>query len=680
MQTQLIKKLSTLFLITAFATTNAVAQDFFEKAIKAHQEGEYITAIQNLNSDLRLNPKHSDGYLLRASSKYYLEDYNEALSDVQQAIKFFDKKTSIYKEAQLYSERGDIYRAIEEYEDAIKSYSEAIKKEPKEVDFLLRRAVCYSALTDYVKSDADYKKALELDNSYMAANLGLVDNMISREEYDDALTYLNRLEKIDPRNYRIFYKRAIVYAEKEDFKKAIDDMIQSMYYSEIDRYSTFWIQMWSLKNLDYVCAKIKSKILTDTDNKYNWRDLLASVYDLHKKYLDAISVYNEQERDFGSGLRILYYRGKIYDKIGAYNQAIADFDAGIKQDPDEAEFYVLRAEAYNAQGKFNDAISDFNRAINLNPMNEMAYYKRSWAKWMYKKDYQSAIEDISMAITIDDEYAYYYLVRARLYQEIKKTNLAEEDFNKVIELDSAENKLYALILQGKPREAYDLIDTIISKDSTDYYNYACIYSLLNNQQKALDYLDKALNDGWRDFVHIEYDPDMDNIRNSDAFKTLISKYKQIYKEEMSSFDSRATEVESSRNKEVYVVPIKKLKSNLYEVICSINGVPMKFLFDTGASGVLLSRTEADFLLKNDYLKSYDIGEKRKSKIANGSIVESTGVKLRKFKIGDLELENIDASIMDSPDVDLLLGQSVLQKFGKVEIDNERSVMIITIAK
>jgi clan AA aspartic protease (TIGR02281 family) len=680
MQTHLIKKLSALFLLTALAMTTAVAQNYFEKAFKAHQEGEYVTAIQNLDSDLQLNPKHSDGYMLRASSKYYLKDYNDALSDIAQAIKFFDKKTSVYRESQLYSERGDIYYAIEEYEDAIKSYSEAIKKDPKEVDYLLRRAVCYAALEDYSKSDADYKKALEIDNTSMAANLGLVDNMIGREEYEETLVALNRLEKIDPRNDRIFYKRAIIYAKMKDFKKAIDDMIQSMYYDEIDRYGIYWISVWSVKNIDYVTAKIKSKILTDNDQKYNWRDLLAHVYDLNKRYLDAINVYNEQERDFGSGLRIWYYRGKEYDKIGAYDQAIADFDAGIKQDPDSESLYLVRAEAYNAQRKFDEAIRDLNKAIKLNPMDENAYYKRAWAKWMYKKDYPGAIEDISMSITINDESAYYYLVRARLYQSSNKTSLAEEDFKMVMKLDSSEHKAYSLILQGQPEEAYSLVDSIISKDSTDYYNHACIYSLLNNQSKAIDYLDKALKDGWRDFVHIEYDPDLDNIRSSDNYKSLINKYKQLYKEEMSSFETTEKQVEDSRNKEVYVVPVKKLKSNLYEVICSINGVPMKFLFDTGASGVLLSRTEADFLLKNDYLKSYDIGEKRKSKIANGSIVESTSVKLRKFKIGDLELENIDASIMDNPDVDLLLGQSVLQRFGKVEIDNERSVMIITVTK
>jgi clan AA aspartic protease (TIGR02281 family) len=673
------KKLFTLSLLIILTTFTAHAQNYFETAAKAWKGDDYATAIQNLNTYLQLYPKHSDSYTLRASCNYHLNEFNEALSDIAQAIKFFDKRKSIFKESWLYSERGDIYRAAENYEEAIKNYSEAIKKDPKTIGYLMNRAECYAILKDYNSSDADYKKALQIDNTTMSANLGLVENMIDRKEYNDAINTLNQLEKIDPRNYSIFYKRSWLYAKQEDYKKAIDDIIQCMYYGEIDEYNSFYLCLYSMHNLDYTVAKVKSKTLTDKDQKYQWKDMLASVYTTNKKYHDAIDVYDEIEKELGSGLRGYYYRGMLYNQIGAYNKAISDYDAGIKENSDLEDLYMQRASAYNAQGKFDDAIRDLNKALQLAPMSDDAYYLRAWTNYMYKKDYQKAIEDISMAITIGDASAHAYLLRAISYQEINKPNLADKDFKKVMELDSSKYKVYALILQGNEREAYPLIDTLIKKDSTDYYAYACMYSLLSNQDKSIDYLKKALNDGWRDFVHIEYDPDLDNIRNSDEFKSLIQEYKDIYQKELLSFetDEQKNDVD---NQKIYVIPIKKLRSNIYEVICAINGVPMKFLFDTGASGVLLSRTEADFLLKNDYLKLYDIGEKKKSRLADGSIVESTSVKLRKFKIGDLELENIDASIMDNPDIDLLLGQSVLQKFGKIEIDNERNIMIITVKK
>jgi clan AA aspartic protease (TIGR02281 family) len=373
----------------------------------------------------------------------------------------------------------------------------------------------------------------------------------------------------------------------------------------------------------------------------------------------------------------------LYDKIGFYDKAISDFNAGIKLDPDDEDFYLSRAASFNAQAKFDDALNDVNKAIQLKPMNVSGYSTRAWSKWMYKKDYQGAIEDISMVITIDEENAHAYLVRARLYQQLNKQNLAQADLNKVVELnDSSSTLAYALILQNKLQEANTLIDTLIKNDSTDYYDYACMYSLMNVKVKAVDYLRKALENGWRDFVHLDNDPDIDNIRNTQEYKSLLIDYKSKYKKELSDYGSVNISNSTAKNadRQVYAIPIKKLKSNLYEVICSVNGVPMKFIYDTGASGVLLSRTEADFLLKNGYLKNSDFGKKNRSKIANGSIVEGISLKIRTFKIGDLELENIDGSVIDNSEVDLLLGQSVLQKFGKIEIDNEKSIMTIVVDK
>ena len=49
--------------------------------------------------------------------------------------------------------------------------------------------------------------------------------------------------------------------------------------------------------------------------------------------------------------------------------------------------------------------------------------------------------------------------------------------------------------------------------------------------------------------------------------------------------------------------------NVYYVPGKVNGLSMKFIFDTGASNVCLSLTEALFMLKNGYIKEADLGEK-----------------------------------------------------------------------
>lgn len=58
------------------------------------------------------------------------------------------------------------------------------------------------------------------------------------------------------------------------------------------------------------------------------------------------------------------------------------------------------------------------------------------------------------------------------------------------------------------------------------YNLACAYSMTKQKAAALRWLEKALENGFSEFTHIEGDPDLDNVRGMKQFKTLIEKYKK----------------------------------------------------------------------------------------------------------------------------------------------------------
>ena len=54
-----------------------------------------------------------------------------------------------------------------------------------------------------------------------------------------------------------------------------------------------------------------------------------------------------------------------------------------------------------------------------------------------------------------------------------------------------------------------------------------------------------------------------------------------------------------------VVKMEKL-NGVYVMPCKVNGLSLKFIFDTGASDVSISLTEALFMLKNGYLSEDDL--------------------------------------------------------------------------
>ncbi len=123
-----------------------------------------------------------------------------------------------------------------------------------------------------------------------------------------------------------------------------------------------------------------------------------------------------------------------------------------------------------------------------------------------------------------------------------------------------------------------------------------------------------------------------------------------------------------------IVKMRKL-GGVYHVPCKINGTEMEFIFDTGASDITMSLTEALFLYKQGKLTDDDFIGTQQYQIADGSIHEGAVVILRKVQIGSWELDNVQASIVDNMEAPLLLGQSALAKFGKISIDYNKNEII-----
>ena len=101
----------------------------------------------------------------------------------------------------------------------------------------------------------------------------------------------------------------------------------------------------------------------------------------------------------------------------------------------------------------------------------------------------------------------------------------------------------------------------------------------------------------------------------------------------------------------------------YKVPCEMNGVKLNFIFDSGASDVSISLTEAQFMLKNGHMKIEDIIDIEKYRIANGQLEEGFVINIRELKIGNYILTNIKGSIVKSTNAPLLLGMTAIKKLG-----------------
>ncbi len=119
----------------------------------------------------------------------------------------------------------------------------------------------------------------------------------------------------------------------------------------------------------------------------------------------------------------------------------------------------------------------------------------------------------------------------------------------------------------------------------------------------------------------------------------------------------------------------ELQNGVKYVWIEINGIKLRFIFDTGASSICISPAEATVLYRQGTLQKEDILDVQYFQDATGKISEGTKVNLREVKIGAMVLENVEALVIDNVNAPLLLGQTVLERFGSIEIDNLNSEII-----
>ena len=124
-----------------------------------------------------------------------------------------------------------------------------------------------------------------------------------------------------------------------------------------------------------------------------------------------------------------------------------------------------------------------------------------------------------------------------------------------------------------------------------------------------------------------------------------------------------------------IVKMEK-KNGVYQVPVEINGAKMFFIFDTGAGMVSISGTEVAFLYKQGTLTDEDILGTANFSDANGDVSEGTVINLKTVKIGNRTLQNVQASVVHNMEAPLLLGQTVLERFGRISIDNKRGVITL----
>jgi len=148
---------------------------------------KYDLAVQYLKKSTELNPQYSSSYNMLGYSNRNLENYEEA-------------------------------------EKAFKKYIELIPDDPNPYDSY---GEMLSKQGRYEEAIQQYKKALEIDPAFFASHMGISNNLIYLDRYDEAKTNCDKsysIAKNDGERRFALFTKTVALVDEGDFDGALDEM------------------------------------------------------------------------------------------------------------------------------------------------------------------------------------------------------------------------------------------------------------------------------------------------------------------------------------------------------------------------------------------------------------------------------------------------------------------------
>lgn len=666
----------------SFSAKAANKEEDYQKSYNYKRAVELLLNDQNESEAMRFFNAEIEDHKDNGYAYYWIALINEnnelagkALDAANKAIKYLAKDS--HWQSYTYRLRARVYLMLDDEKSALTDFTKAIKVAPEEPEPYQARGDYYYDHNQYDLADADYMKMIEYAPGDSYGYMALGRNDIAKEKYDDAIDRFNYVMKLDPEYSSAYSFRSEALLKKRSFADSSDDAIKALSLDQRDYKAFGLIQEIADSAFNVLDIKLKTQTKRNPNNTF-WLYVWGIACEHTNRYEDAIQHYQaafETEPDDVSANRMSI----CYEELNDYASALTYINRAIELDSTYSSYQLRRVQIEEYYGMTDEAYRDIETYIDNFPDDYYGYYKKGWLLDKYQNKIEEAIEAYTTSAALQPEYDYNYLGRGQLYRKQGKEDLAIQDFKEVLKLDTVPSehgnaRQYALLYLGDTIKSVEWMKSLIENDSIEdkkgvHYDAACLYSLIGDCKSSLEHLKKALDLGWSRFIHARVDDDLKNVRELPEFEEMLRQYEtelnlkyRAKAEDKTELIEREAEIPFTR------------EGGVCKVKCTINALPLYFVFDTGASDVSLSNVEAAFMLKNDYLSKSDMSGKGYYINANGDISEGTIVTLKEVNFGGLTLKNVKASIVKNQKAPLLLGQSVLARLGKIEIDNSHKVI------
>ncbi len=199
-----------------------------------------------------------------------------------------------------------------------------------------------------------------------------------------------------------------------------------------------------------------------------------------KLYLDALDYYRAAMTKEPHSARLLNKVGIAELQMQRYKEARKTLDQAIKADRQYADAYNNLGVVLYEEKKFGSAIKQYNKAITLDG-NSASFYSNLGAALFSKKEFEKSVIAYQKALQLDPD---------------------------VFER-SSRGGVQAQLPSPEDRAHYD-------------YTVAKLYAQMGLSDRSLEYLRKAMEEGYKDFKNVYKDAEFAELRKDKRFAQLVA--------------------------------------------------------------------------------------------------------------------------------------------------------------
>jgi tetratricopeptide (TPR) repeat protein len=314
--------------------------------------------------------------------------------------------------AQTDSSKFYLQKGLEEKQkgrrmESLKNFEKGIKYDSTDKALLDELASAYIDIRKYYQAKETYKKLIGLGETSAANYKQLLQLCFNLKSYDEAIVYANMLKKADP-SEKINYYLGKIHYERENYGDALKYLDAAAKEDPQNGEIFYMIGRSYADMLNYKQAiPYYQKAIGQGSSRYGWIYELGLICYANNNNVDALK-YIQLAGDKG------------YPKDNGYlqNLAIANLDAGkfdagililtdlLKKRPSDMTLLDLVAQAYYDHGKYDDAMTNWDTILGYDKSNASALYMIGMC-YLKKGDKGKGTQLCDKAIAMDPGLASY---------------------------------------------------------------------------------------------------------------------------------------------------------------------------------------------------------------------------------------------------------------------------------